>query len=168
MCRLSRNLGASTSWNTQGLSMSVMGLLYLYQWPLCLKVKVKVRPFHYRPGQTQSFPEGWGSRISRQSAHEGAKVVSPTHRPPLTPQEILPVLISVRGWVDPKAIVRPEGLCQWRIPVTPLGIELATFRFVAPPRAQPRCLLTPITEWLNASRRMILISCLRVKWNHWA
>ena len=25
----------------------------------------------------------WGSHISRQSAHEGGKVVSPTHRPPL-------------------------------------------------------------------------------------
>ena len=28
MCRLSRNLGASTSWNPQGLSRTVMGLLY--------------------------------------------------------------------------------------------------------------------------------------------
>jgi hypothetical protein len=30
MCRLSWNVGASTSWNPQGLSMPIMGLHYLY------------------------------------------------------------------------------------------------------------------------------------------
>ena len=55
---------------------------------------------------------------------DGGKVVSLTHRP-LYPQEILLVLISLR------AIVLLEGLCQWKIPMIPSGIEPAIFRFVA-------------------------------------
>jgi hypothetical protein len=95
-------------------------------WLKHLRNYKKVKQSHYWPGQAQRVPGGWGSQSSRQSAHEGGKVVSLTHRPPLPL-----VLISVRGRVDRRSIVRPGGLSQWKIPMTPSGIEPATFRLVA-------------------------------------
>ena len=60
------------------------------------------------------------------TAQDGGKVVS------LYPQEMLLVLISFRGWFDPRAIVRSEGFyINKKIPMTPAGIEPATFWFVA-------------------------------------
>jgi len=41
------------------------------------------------------------------------------------------VLISVTGGVDPRAVVRPEGLGQLKIPMTPSRIGPAAFRCVA-------------------------------------
>jgi len=42
-------------------------------------------PSIYSPGRLWGFQEVEGPSISRQSAHEGGKAVSPTHRPRLHP-----------------------------------------------------------------------------------
>ena len=85
----------------------------------------------FRPGQALRVPGGCGSQILRQSVHESGKFVNPTHRPPLPPpHEIFLVPISSKGFVNPRAIVWPEGLCLWKIPMTPSGIDPATFRLV--------------------------------------
>jgi hypothetical protein len=67
---------------------------YDYKNFVNVQMGCKVKQFHYRPGQALRFPGGRGSQISRQSAHEGGNVVSPTH---LYAQETFLVLISVKG-----------------------------------------------------------------------
>jgi hypothetical protein len=92
-------------------------------------IRKKVKQSHFRPGQALRVPGGWGSQISWQSANEVGKVVSPTHRPPLLSENI-PGTHFFRGWVNPRAIVWPKGLCTWKILMTPSGIKPATFRLV--------------------------------------
>ena len=62
-----------------------------------------IKQYMTRTGQTLRVPWVWGSQISREFAHEGGKVVSPTHRLTLPQGKIFLILISV------KRLSRPQG-----------------------------------------------------------
>jgi hypothetical protein len=64
---------------------------------------------------------------------------------PLSPEALL-VLISVRGWVDLRAIVRPEGLGKLENPMISLDIEPAIFRLIAL-RLNQLCYLIPFAHF---------------------
>jgi hypothetical protein len=121
----------------------------------CLIKKEKLPP--YRPGETLRVPELSGSQISNRHMKVVRLSALRTARP--YPQQIFMLLIYVGSCVDPRAIVRPEGLCQWKIPVTPLGTETATFLLAAHWLNQLRH-RTPRTRLIREANFRITISYL--------
>jgi hypothetical protein len=98
---------------------------------LSLLLKKSKKQSHNRPGQALTVPGGWGSQIYRQSAHEGGKVVSPKHRPPLPPRKDSWYSFLLEAESTPGPQCNRNDYVKELIPKTPSGIEPATFRFVA-------------------------------------
>ena len=91
---------------------------------------VQLKQYLYTPGQAQRVP---GIQVPRFYDNQHIKVVrlSAIWIGRLYPKEIFMVLISVRGWVETRAILRAEGLCKWKIPMPQSWIEPAASRIVA-------------------------------------
>jgi len=111
---------------TQPIGYTFMDRKYIYYLP-----RVSVFSVIFRgkaiPLQAWIGPEGsrgWGFQISK-NLHMKVVRLSALRTGslylPLPLQEIFLLFISVRGWVNPRAIVRSEGLSQWKIPVKQSG-----------------------------------------------
>ena len=86
----------------------------------------------------------------------------------LYPQEIFLVLIFTRGWVDPRAMVRSEGILSLKNPVTPLGVDPGTVWLVAQrlnhhatPAPSDNLNLTEITYNGSNVLNMCVVKCVQ-------
>ena len=88
------------------------------------------RPWGFQEVEAPRFQDNRHMKVVRLSAIRTGRL--------FPPQEIFVVLVSLRGWVETRAIVRQEGLCEWNIKNDTTGNrtrDLPTCRAVPQPTA---------------------------------
>jgi hypothetical protein len=97
---------------------------------ICEALKVKAKLSLWQALQAHRVVRGRGSNVLQTVGSQIAVRLSALHTGrSVSPGRFL-VLISIRGWIDLRAIVQLRGLGQSKHPGTLFGIEPATFRFV--------------------------------------
>jgi hypothetical protein len=121
--------------------------MFSLNWKELVKVKGKAFPVRAyidpqgcRRLRLPEFLENRNMKVARLSALCTCCLYS---------QEVSLIFISVRGLVDPRAVVRPEGLIQWKVSKTSSGMEPATFRLVVQYLNQLRYCLLHSMSWLE-------------------
>jgi len=118
-------------------------------WGRCLVLqhvsKEKAIPLQARTGFQQV-------QAPRLQDNRHMKVVKLSALRAFTPRKCSWYSFLVKGWVDPRAIVLPGRLCQWRFPVIPSGIEPATFRLVTQCLNQLHHRVPPKQEFIKTKR----------------
>jgi hypothetical protein len=114
----------------------------------CFELTEKVKQSLYRSGQALRVPGGIGFQNFQTIGTFRWEDCQPYAPAAFTSQEIFLVLSSVRGWVNHRTTVWPEGLCQSKIPVTPSGMEPATLPFVTRCLNQLRHGVPPVSQVL--------------------
>jgi len=131
----------ASAWEPSEQNTSVSTCL---QWTQRSKAKQSLytsldRPRGFQEVEAPRFQDSWHMKVVRLSALSTCC---------LYPYKIFLVFISLRGWVYPRVIMRPEGLSQWKIPITPPVMQSATFRLVV--------------QWLHQLRHRVPLPCLRL------
>jgi hypothetical protein len=104
--------GSQTPWGLKNVTEFVSELQPNLELTVCVSVS-KVKQSFYRHGQALRVPGGWRSQILAVGTWRwyGCQPYAPAA---FTLQKISLALISVRDWVELRAILRPEGLCHWK------------------------------------------------------